>query len=102
MWWSGLPGLDTPAAPNRALADQATAIACADRVHPLDPGDGGAATKTDQLAQDFRDWLADADSSSGAHARRLALCIACTHVTTQTSRGDILRTAKWAYRTLVK
>jgi hypothetical protein len=37
MWWSGLPGLDAQGASGRTLADRATAIACADRISPLDP-----------------------------------------------------------------
>ena len=99
MWWSGLPGLDAPVTAGRTLADRATAIACADRISPLDPAEGGLGSQTYRIAQNFLDWLAEAEDG-GAHARRLALCMTCTHVSGETTRGDIFRTAKWLYGNL--
>jgi hypothetical protein len=100
MWWSGLPGFDAPATTGRTLADRAAAVACADRISPLDPTEGGLGSQTYRLAEDFLDWLAEAEDGASAQARRLALCMTCTHVTANTTRGDVFRTAKWLYETL--
>ena len=100
MWWAGLPGLESPATSGRVFADRAVAMACAGRVHPVNPGERGEGTRVDRLSQDFRDWLAEAEDGGDAHARRLALCMACEHAGSETSRADIIRTARWLHRFL--
>ena len=98
MWWSGLPGLDSPSSP-RLLADRAVAAACADRIRAFDHS-GDIGTRTHRMADDFSRWIGDAQDGGDAHARRIALCIACERVPADTKSSDVISTAKWLHRFL--
>jgi hypothetical protein len=86
--------MDAPPVAGRALADRAVAFACAERISPVDHRHGNGVDRTKEVAQAFRFWLTDGQDAADAHARRLALCLACQNVTTDTSRSDVLRTAR--------
>lgn len=102
MWWTGLPGMDAPPASGRALADRAVAFACADRITPVDHRRGNGVDRTAEDAQAFRSWLGEGEDAADAYARRLALGLACQNVTTDSSKGDVLRTAREIYGFLVR
>ena len=87
MWWTGLPGMDAPPASGRSLADRAVALACAHRISPVNVKYGNGTARTEEIAGSFRYWLTEAQDASDAHARRLALCMACQEATPDTSKS---------------
>lgn len=94
--------MDDPAATGRAVADRAAALACAQRISPVNDSNSYATSRAEGIADDFRSWLTQAEDAADSHARRLALCLACQDASTDTSKGDVLGAARQLYRFLVR
>jgi hypothetical protein len=96
IWWpAGLPGMDGNHLPdNQELANRVVAIACADRLEPIEVTNSSFRdTKTGKAAEKYLIWLRGAEGDRDSYLRRLALALASSQPVDSTP-DKVLRTAR--------